>query len=73
MEGKLPLAGRRVLAHELNNQLSIILNACDLISQARANDSAIANYIQMIRQAARAISDRISEEIHPGVGAAVGK
>jgi hypothetical protein len=48
------------LAHDLNNDLAIMLAECDLLEILLAGDSAALARVKVIRTAAHKMADRIS-------------
>ena len=57
---------RQALAHELNNELGIIIAECDLLESTLKDDGVTFRRIKMIRTSARRIADRISAGAWPG-------
>jgi len=56
-EGLAPTLDMRLLAHDLNNKLFIILTNCHLLSLQCPLDSKNARHLGAIRDAAQAIAD----------------
>jgi hypothetical protein len=61
-------ASECALAHAVNGKLAVILGNCDLLSQ-QSTDPRVLSRLQMIREAAFGIRDRINKPMSRGQGA----
>jgi signal transduction histidine kinase len=48
-----------LLSHDLKNDLAIIMGCCDLLGDVEIEDPQVARHLEMIREAARHMKDRI--------------
>jgi hypothetical protein len=52
---------RCLLAHDLNNDLHVILGRCDLLSESLQPDSEAVKHLRFIREAARHMAENVAD------------
>ena len=62
---KRPHSERCLLAHELNNDLTVIYGHCDLLSEVLEIDAEIAMHLRIIREAAGHMARNLVERSCP--------
>lgn len=50
------------LAHDLNNDLSVIVGRCDLLTEMLLPDGEVAKQLRLIREAAHRMARRIARQ-----------
>jgi signal transduction histidine kinase len=58
---KSPGGERCLLAHDLINDLSVILGRCELLSELKTENADVAKHLQMLQEAAQHMLTKISE------------
>jgi signal transduction histidine kinase len=58
---KSPGGERCLLAHDLINDLSVILGRCELLSELKTENADVARHLQMVQQAAKHMFTKIAE------------
>jgi len=56
-----PFTERCLLAHDLNNDLNVILGRCELLGEFLQKDSEASKHLRLIQEAAYHMANRIAE------------